>query len=111
MTGAAVASVTFAAAGAGGAQARSCTATFSETRAPTTLSATGETCANARKVATRVGGLAPSGCIVLTKGRRQRVKFRSPCVRLNYTCRATALKDGQLRVACSRGARRIRFIY
>jgi hypothetical protein len=97
-------------AGAGGAQAASCSAPFTESRAPTALVATGEKCATARRVATRVAGVAPSGCIVTTKGSRA-VKLRSPCVRLGYSCRSLKLKYGKLRVTCTSGARQIRFTY
>jgi hypothetical protein len=110
MTSTAAVTGLIAVAGAGGAQAANCTAPFTESRAPTALVVSGEKCGTARKVATRVAGVAPSGCIVTTKGTRA-VKFRSPCVRMSYSCRAAKLKYGKLRVTCTRGARQIRFTY
>lgn len=110
MTGTAAATGLIALAGAGGAQAANCTAPFTESRAPVALVATGEKCAIARKVATRVAAVAPSGCIVTSKGSRS-VKLRTPCVRLGYSCRATTLKHDKLRVTCTRATKQIRFTY
>jgi hypothetical protein len=92
-----------------GASARQCAAGFTESRSPSGLTVTGDTCANGRKVALRTAAVVPTGCIK-TKGRK--LTFRAPCVRLGYRCTAASLLAGKsLRVTCTRGAKRIRFAY
>jgi hypothetical protein len=98
-------------AGATSAQAGRCDAAFTESRAPSQLSVRGDTCANARRVASRVAQVAPAGCIKASNSSRQ-LTFRTPCVRSKYTCRSAKLQSGRsLRVTCTRGARSIRFLY
>jgi hypothetical protein len=92
------------------AAAKQCQAGFTESRAPVALVVSGDTCANGRKVALRVAGAAPSGCI--KAGTSGRLSFRRPCTRLRYTCSAVSRSAGKsLRVLCSRGSRSIRFTY
>jgi hypothetical protein len=94
----------------GAAQAAGCQTAFTETRGPSALVATGDSCANARKVSTRVSLAAPAGCVLATTNSRS-AHLRKPCVRLGYTCTAVATKRDTLRVTCTRDARRIRFTY
>jgi hypothetical protein len=107
---AALAGLAVGASGASGASSK-CQAGFTESRSPSQLTVSGDTCANARKVAERAGAGAPVGCIKLLD-RKGHLGFRKPCVQLRYTCSAVQLnKRRALRVACTRGARQIRFIY
>jgi hypothetical protein len=99
--------------GASGANAKSakCQAGFTESRSPAQLTVSGDTCANARKVADRAGAIAPAGCIKVLD-RKGHLGFRKPCVQLGYSCAAVKVNQRRaLRVTCTRGARRIRFTY
>jgi hypothetical protein len=110
VTIAAVAGMTFGAAGASGASTR-CQAGFTESRSPAQLTVSGDTCANARKVADRAGAIAPNGCIKVLD-RKGHLGFRKPCVQRGYSCTATKVNQRRgLRVTCRRGSKQIRFTY
>ncbi|HEV7494028.1 hypothetical protein [Baekduia sp.] len=99
--------------GASGASGKSskCQAGFTESRSPAQLTVSGDTCANARKVAERAGAKAPVGCIKLLD-RKGHIGFRKPCFQLGYSCAAVQRNQRRaLRVTCTRGARQIRFTY
>jgi hypothetical protein len=98
------------AAGAG-AKVKSCTAGFTEGRAPSQLTVSGDTCAKARQVAGRVVAVGSAGCLKVLD-HKGHLGFRKPCVRLSYHCTAiTYNKRRSLKVACTRGSRQIRFRY
>lgn len=107
---AALAGIAVGAAGASGASSK-CQAGFTESRSPSRLTVSGDTCANARKVAEKAGGIAPQGCIKVLD-RKGRLGFRKPCVQRNYRCTAVGVdKSRALHVTCRRGSRVIRFSY
>ena len=108
---AALAGIALGASGASGASSTRCQAGFTESRSPSQLTVSGDTCANARKVAERAGAIAPTGCIKVLD-RKGRLGFRRPCVQRGYSCAAVTFNKGRaLRVTCSRGSRRVRFAY
>jgi hypothetical protein len=102
------AAVALAASGTG-AQATSCTAGRSEARAPSAITATNITCANARTIAAKVARPRSAGGCVVVKGRS--VKLVSGCVRLGYRCSSRATKHHTLRITCVSGGRSVRFTY
>jgi hypothetical protein len=107
---AALAGIAAGASGASGASSK-CQAGFTESRSPAQLTVSGDTCANARKVAERAGAIAPAGCIKVLD-RKGRLGFRKPCVQRSYRCTAVGVaKSRALRVTCVRGSRVIRFTY
>lgn len=108
---AALAGIAVGAAGASGASAAKCQAGFTESRSPSRLTVSGDTCANARKVAEKAGGIAPAGCIKVLD-RKGRLGFRKPCVQRSYRCTAIGTdKNRALSVTCRRGSKVIRFTY
>jgi hypothetical protein len=107
---AALAGIGVGAAGASGASSQ-CAAGFTESRSPAQIRVSGDTCANARKVAERVGAIVPTGCIKLLD-KKGRLGFSKPCVRRSYRCTAVGVsKNRGLHVTCTRGSRQIRFSY
>lgn len=107
---AALAGIVVGPSAASGASTR-CQAGFTESRSASQLTVTGDTCANARRVAERAGAIAPVGCIKVLD-RKGHIGFRKPCVQRGYTCTAVQVnKRRALRVTCKRGARLIRFAY
>jgi hypothetical protein len=107
---AALAGIAVGASAASGAPSR-CQAGFTESRSPAQLTVSGDTCANARKVADRAGAIAPVGCIKVLD-RKGHIGFRKPCVQRGYSCAAVQVnKRRALRVTCKRGPRQIRFTY
>jgi hypothetical protein len=107
---AALAGIAVGASGASGASTK-CQAGFTESRSAAQLTVSGDTCANARKVAERAGAKAPIGCVKLLD-RKGHIGFRKPCVQRRYSCTAVQTnKRRALRVTCTRGSRQIRFTY
>jgi hypothetical protein len=107
---AALAGIAVGASGASGASTK-CQAGFTESRSPSQLTVSGDTCANARQVAEHAGAIAPAGCIKVLD-RKGHLGFRKPCVQRRYSCTAAQLYKGRaLRVTCKRGSRQIRFTY
>jgi hypothetical protein len=109
---AALAGIGVGAAGASGASSSSkCEAGFTESRSPSRLTVSGDTCANARKVASKAGAIAPAGCIKVLD-RKGRLGFRKPCVQRSYRCTAVGTDANRaLKVTCTRGSKVIRFTY
>ncbi|HWH94313.1 MAG TPA: hypothetical protein VNT03_10670 [Baekduia sp.] len=96
---------------AGASGSKPCTAGFTESRSASQLTVSGDTCANARKVARRVLAIVPTGCLKILD-HQGRVGFRKPCVKLSYTCTAVSVDSRRaLKVSCTRGSRQIRFRY
>ena len=108
---AALAGFTAGASGASGASSKTCQSGFTESRGPSQLTVTGDTCANARQVSERAAAIAPAGCIKVLN-RKGHLGFRKPCVQRRYSCSAVQInKRRTLRVTCKRGSRQIRFMY
>ncbi len=108
---AALAAFAVGASGASGASSTKCQAGFTESRSPAQLTVSGDTCANARRVAGHAGAIAPVGCIKVLD-RKGHLGFRNPCVQRRYSCSAVQFnKHRALRVTCKRGSRQIRFTY
>jgi hypothetical protein len=98
--------------GASGAGAKSCQSGFTESRSATNLTVSGDTCGNARRVAERTVGIAPTGCVKVTSRKKGTITFKRPCVRYSYRCRATSFNNRRsLKVTCTSGSRQIRFRY
>jgi hypothetical protein len=107
---AALAGIAVGASAASGAPSK-CVAGFTESRSPSQLTVSGDTCVNARKVADHAGAIAPAGCIKVLD-RKGHLGFRKPCVQRRYSCTAVQVnKRRALRVTCKRGSRLIRFTY
>jgi hypothetical protein len=107
---AALAGIAVGASGASGASSN-CQMGFTESRGPSGLTVSGDTCTNARHVAQRAGATGSSGCIKLLD-RDGHIAFRKPCVQRRYRCTAVQFnKRRSLRVTCKRDARQIRFNY
>lgn len=108
---AALAGIAVGASGASGASPKTCLAGFTESRGPSQLTVSGDTCANARQVSERAAAIAPAGCIKVLN-RKGHLGFRKPCVQRRYSCAAVQInKRRTLRVTCKRGSRQIRFMY
>lgn len=108
---AALAGIAVGASVASGASSSKCVAGFTESRSPSQLTVSGDTCVNARKVADHAGAIAPAGCIKVLD-RKGHIGFRKPCVQRRYSCTAVQVNQRRaLRVTCKRGSRQIRFMY
>jgi len=107
---AALAGIAVGATSASGASSK-CQTGFTESRGPAGLTVSGDTCANARHVAERVGAIGSAGCIKVLD-RNGHIGFRKPCVQRRYRCTAVQFnKRRSLRVTCKRDVRQIRFTY
>jgi hypothetical protein len=101
----------FGATGVSSASSR-CQAGFTESRSATDIRVTGDTCANARKVAEAASAVAPIGCIKVLDRKTGRLGFRTPCVVRGYRCTAVGVrKNRTLHVTCTRPSRQVRFSY
>lgn len=94
------------------ATVRSCGSLPGEGVVPTRIRATGESCAEAKRVANVVGKVAQApfnGCVSLHSARIRLIK---PCVRRTYSCRTIkriGFEGNGIRISCARGSRTVKF--
>jgi hypothetical protein len=88
--------------------ATNCGSIFREGPSPEHISATGETCKNARSLASLVSkGTSANGCIGIATGG---FRLAKPCLRRSYSCRVLRrLGEDRagIRIGCRRGTRTV----